>query len=165
MAETDGDAAPRPAVLERVHVVDGRARLRLRRPLSREALQELIDRISGLAGVTRVLARPNTGSVIVKFDGTAEEMMLRLAGMSGVKLADPPGPPPVGQVAQLGLMRLDSGIQSRTDGALDFRSALAVLLVFAAIVQAARGRIAGPTTTLLMSALSLLNAPTGRRGE
>jgi hypothetical protein len=66
-------------------------------------------------------------------------------------------PPPVGQTMQLGLLQAEVSVKRRTDGALDLRSAIATLLILMAVVQLTRGRIAGPATTLLMSALSVLD--------
>jgi hypothetical protein len=159
MTETPGSDRPISVPLKQIHLIPGRARFRLSKPLPREELEGLIERVAAVAGVSHVVARPNTGSVIVKFDGSAEALLSHLTDSGAVRLVDPPKPPPVGQAAQLGLMRLDMDIKRRTDDGLDFRTAVALLLVFAAIVQLARGKVAGPTTTLLMSALSLLSPP------
>jgi len=163
MAEpSESISPPRPRVLERVHAVDGRVRLRLRNAASREEFQALAEQLSGLAGVTNIVARPNTRSVILSFDGKAEDMMARLAEARDIRVADRPKPVPLSQLSQLGMLQLDQNIKKHTDDVLDFRTGVALFLVFGAIVQLGRGRIAGPTTTLLMSALSLLNAPKGK---
>jgi hypothetical protein len=67
----------------------------------------------------------------------------------------------VGAAAQLGLMKLDHDIREETEGALDLRTAMVVLLVGGAAIQLWRGQVAGPATTLLLGAFSLLE---GRKG-
>jgi hypothetical protein len=63
------------------------------------------------------------------------------------------------------MMKADLGLGQRTGGALDLRTSLALLLAVGAILQLSRGRIAGPATTLAMSAFALLDkgaSPPGR---
>jgi hypothetical protein len=54
-------------------------------------------------------------------------------------------------------------VKRRTGNALDLRTALALALAAGAVLQLARGRVAGPATTLAMAAFSLLDrdAPKG----
>lgn len=159
----DGSAgADRPLVLEEAHAVAGRLRLRTRATLDAEEMTALADRLALLDGVERVVARPNTGSVILSFAGAPEAMRARIAAEPGLKLAAPPKPPPVRQAVQLGLMKLDADIQNRTDQGLDLRTGIAVLLLAGAAAQLVRGRVAGPATTLAVAALSLLDMPKGK---
>ena len=48
-------------------------------------------------------------------------------------------------------------LKERTANTLDLNSAIALVLLVAAAVQAGRGQIVGPATTLLMSALSMID--------
>jgi hypothetical protein len=159
----DGSKAPEhPRVLEEVHAVAGRLRLRSPAALSGEDAVALADRLSAVAGVQRVVVRPNTGSVILTFEGDIDTMRARLAAEPGLKLAKPPTPPPVRQIVQLGMWKLDARIKEQTGDALDLRSGLAVLLLAMAAAQAVRGRIAGPSTSLALAALTLLDMNKGK---
>lgn len=152
----DGGQA-KPTALQIAHQAKGRIRFRLRESLPRDALTALITRISEIPGVIHVVARPNTGSVIIELDGDGEAVLERIkADEIGVVLPHVP-PPPLGQLAQFGMMKMDAELGKRTDGMLDFRTALAAILIVIALGQLMRGNLAGPTTTLLMSAFSLLD--------
>ena len=48
-------------------------------------------------------------------------------------------------------------ITRQTDGALDLRTAMGLMLAAGAVVQLTRGRIAGPALTLAMASYSLLS--------
>lgn len=139
------------------HATSGRTRLRLARAADAARLQDLVDAAAGCAGVSRVVGRPNTGSLIVEHAGDAEALLSALETLGVAKRLAPPPAVPLDQAARLGLARVDAEIGRQTDGALGFRSALAAALILAAAFQASRGRVAGPATTLVMSALSLLD--------
>lgn len=126
-----------------------------------DALRELVDLIADAPGVVRVAARPNTGSVIIEHLVEADTIVDQLVERGVVALASPEKSPPLEQVAQLGLAQLDVEIGKRTEGALNLHTVLAAALVAGAVVQAARGNWAGPATTMLLSALSLIER--GRR--
>jgi len=147
--------------LERAHAVPGRLRLRARGGLDRAALPGLLDRIAAVDGVAAVVARPNTGSLILTLRDSAEAVEGRLATLGIARIGPPPAPPPVGQVVQFGMLRLDSDIRRHSEGALDLRSMVALLLSAGAVIQLSRGRVAGPATTLAMTAFSLLDPGKG----
>jgi hypothetical protein len=148
---------PRPPVLRRAHVTGGRARLRIDKPAGRKEMAALSERLAALPGVARVVVRPNTGSVILHTDGAAEPV-LEAIGTQGIARVLPPlAPPPVRQAAQFGMMQIDAAVQKRTEGALDGRTLLAILLLLGAAVQLARGKVAGPATNLAALGLSLLD--------
>lgn len=142
------------------HSAPGRLRLKIeRRPVAPEELNHLVDRIAAIAGVRRVVGRPNTGSVIVEHalnSPSAPTIADILSEEGVVSFVTPPTSPPLDQTARFGIARLDADIAERTGGALTLHSAIAVLLLAAAAVQASRGRVVGPATTLVLSALSLL---------
>ena len=151
--------APAPVEMRLAHLCAGRARLRLAGPAGEDAFRRLADALALGPRVSRVLARPATGSVIVEATADAETLRTWLETEPALKLLPPaPPPPPADQVARLGLMRLDAGLRARTEGVLGYRAALAGLLLVAAAIQLRRGQIAGPATTLLMSALALIDA-------
>ena len=147
----------RPVAMQIAHSTKGRIRFRLAESLSRDAITMLITRIAEVSDVARVVARPNTGSVIVEVKGDAEPVIERLKA-NGVAVIMPHIPlPPLAQMARFGMMRMDAAIGKRTDGMFDVRTALATILILLAITQLSRGKIAGPATTLLMSAFALLD--------
>lgn len=146
---------------ERAHESAGRLRLRLGAGQDGIDLARLADRIAEIPAVTRVRARPATGSVIIEHSGPTSDLVDSLVASLGARIVAPPSPPPVAQVMQLGLMQLDTGLRARTDSTIDLRGLMVLLLLFGAVVQLARGRIAGPATTLALAAFSLLDL---RRG-
>ena len=149
-----GRGAP---VLEVVHATSGRLRLRVSRRMDAARMEDLVERIVGVSGIDRAIARPSTGSVIVHSGRPVEDIVQALSAVLGVKVRPQRKPPPVGQALQFGLMKLDADVLRKTERSLDLRALLALLLLFAAVVQLARGRIAGPASTLAMTAFSLLD--------
>ena len=143
--------------LEGVHTVAGRLRLRVNRRMDAREMEDLVEQIAAVSGIDRVIARPGTGSVILFSTVPVEDIVTALSAGLGIKVRPQSKPPPVGQALQFGLMKFDADLQRTTDKSLDLRALLALLLLFAAIVQAARGRIAGPATTLAMTAFTLLD--------
>lgn len=145
--------------LVRMHACPGRLRLRRAAACAPGTMAALADRLARLPGVVRVVARPNTGSVILTIDRDPAEVLAAIEAEGVARLVAPDRAPPVGQVLALGLAQADMDIRRRSDQALDLRTALALLLIGGAILQTVRGRIAGPATTLAMAAFSLLEAP------
>ncbi|WP_139307518.1 hypothetical protein [Rhodovulum sp. ES.010] len=154
----DSGAPPAPPVrLVRAHLAARRARLRPEAEIGRTALVELANTFAGIAGIDRVLARPSTGSLIVETHRPATEVLAEMEACDLVRLVPAPQPPPLRQQVQTGIARADSGLKSRTGEALDLRTAIGLALLAAAILQLARGRVAGPFTTLALAALSMLD--------
>jgi hypothetical protein len=157
---TTGDGLsviPAPISAERAHAVANRLRLRIRRRLEQGELEALADRIAACAGVERVVIRPNTRSVIIHGTVPAATLSERLEAAGILRIREPGHTPPIGQMMQFGLMRLDNSIKARTHGSTDLRSTIALLLFAGSLVQTARGRVAGPATTLALSALALID--------
>lgn len=152
----------RPLRLTRAHAVPGRLRLRAAGRLERATLAALIDRIAAVEGVAGVVARPNTGSLILTLSDSAEAVEGRLESLGIAHVGPPPAPPPVGQVVQFGMLKLDGDIRRHSEGALDLKSTIALALSAGAVLQLARGRVAGPATTLAMAAFSLLDPGRGK---
>jgi hypothetical protein len=161
-----GPADPAPHRAWLAHKSRHRLRLRLEKPeIGGAAAQKLADALASVEGVAHVVFRPNTGSVIVETLTDADEVLDRVQAHSALKVKAAPKSPPVGQAIQLGMMKADLGLGQRTGGALDLRTSLALLLAVGALLQLSRGRIAGPATTLAMSAFALLDkgaSPPGR---
>ncbi|MFP4238523.1 MAG: hypothetical protein ACLFRZ_04400 [Rhodosalinus sp.] len=149
----------RPPLLRRVHASARRVRLRFDGAVPEgTALAAFADRLASVEGVLRARVRPSTGSVILDLAQPPDAVLGTLAEAGIARIGDPPKPVPVGQAIQFGLLRADASLGARTSGALDLRTALGLFMLVAAMVQLSRGRIAGPATTLFMSAWSLLAA-------
>lgn len=135
----------------------GRARLRPEKPIEAGALKALGESLSAVPGLRRVVVRPNTGSLILEFHGAPGPLFEAIAAQGIARIRPPAPPPPIGQVAQLGLLRADMALKDSTQNTLDLNSTLALALLGAAVVQLARGHVAGPATTLAMAALNMLD--------
>jgi hypothetical protein len=153
----DGRAGP--VGVQLAHVTAGRARLRLAGRLPESRLAALADGLAALPDIDRVVIRPATGSVIVEGRLTADALEAALRSSGLVSLAEPEPAQPIGQMAQLGLWLADLKVQEQTRGALDIRTALALILLGGAIVQLMRGQISGPATALALEALKLIDRP------
>ena len=143
--------------LQQRHVTRLRGRFRLETPLDPQGIEHLANTLASLAGVKRAVIRPNTGSVIIETAVPITGVIAAIQDQGIARIQQPPTPPPVGQMMQMGVLQADMAVRRQTGDAFDLRSAMATLLILAALVQLTRGRLAGPTTTLLMSALPLLD--------
>lgn len=162
-AEAEGAGETGPVAAVRAHAAGRRLRLRLSGRHDRAAMETLADRLAAVPGVVSVAIRPNTRSVILEGEIPAGDLAGRLEEGGVVRLSDPGAPPPVGQVMELGLLTLDGRLKARSQGALDLNATLALLLLSAAAVQAVRGQVAGPATTLAMAAFTLIRRGGGGR--
>lgn len=150
-------------LLRRAHTSAGRARLRFDGAVPcGAALGAFADRLAEVEGVQRARVRPKTGSVILDLTQPPAAVFARLEAAGIARVGDPPKPVPVGDSIRVGLLHADATVARRTDGALDMRTTLGLLLLTAAIVQLARGRVAGHATTLFMAAWSLFSVPPTR---
>lgn len=143
--------------LRKRHSTKFRGRLRLETPIDDVDIKQLADDLASVAGVTRAVVRPNTASVILETGIALDEVLKDIEERGIARIREAIKPPPVAQTLQLGFLRADASVKQRTQDALDLRSAIATLLILMAVVQLSRGRIAGPATTLLMSALSVMD--------
>ncbi|MGP6088912.1 HMA2 domain-containing protein [Antarctobacter jejuensis] len=139
------------------HQTARRLRLRLTVPPGPEA-NAIADALARVEGVARTRVRPNTASVIIDTLVPAETVLQALQEGGLVKLMPPVKKPPVGQVINLGLLQADMAIGKRTGGALDLKTSIGLLLALGAMIQLARGKVAGPALTMALSAYSLLAA-------
>lgn len=143
--------------LRKRHVTRFRGRLRLETPIDDVDMKRLANDLASVAGVKRAVVRPNTASVILDTGIPLDEVLKDIQERGIARIRDAIKPPPVAQTLQFGLLQADMSVKRRTQDALDLRSTIATLLILMAVVQMTRGRIAGPATTLLMSALSVLD--------
>ncbi len=147
--------------LVRAHEAAGRVRLRIEPKCKTAEMTALADRLARIDGVAHVLARPNTGSVILTVADDADTVLAAIEAAGIARIAAAPKPPPVGQVLSLGMMQLDMDIKKHSENAFDLRATLVLLLMGAAIMQTVRGQVVGPASTLAMAAFAILDS--GRR--
>jgi hypothetical protein len=140
-----------------VHACTGRARLRIPALRYNEAyFTGLTQRLEHCHGVVAVETNAATASIVIRHHGpfahiaefaTAEQLFTlpTLVASSESALRG----------ASQSLRGVNDMVQGFTRGVLDAPSLVYVGLVGLAVVQALRGNVAGPSTTLLWSALSL----------
>jgi hypothetical protein len=126
-------------------------------PPKGRALASFVDSVAEIAGVSRVRARPNTGSVIVETAVPADMVLHTLAASGLMRLEPHPHPQPVRQTIRSGLAHAEAKLERQTEGALDLRTTIALGLLAGAIFQLSRGKVGGPATTLAMAAFALLD--------
>lgn len=140
---------PDQVLAEVVHRLPGRLRLRVRSDLPPAAIiEELLDRLAALEGVSSVRYRRATGSLLIAHDPGTDDLLERLAAIGLEPFASTPGDAPAGKV-----------------GAGDKMTARHVLqggLIAVAIIEALKGNVFPPAITLLRyaGALSVLDGKT-----
>jgi hypothetical protein len=150
-----------------VHQTEGRVRLHVPSLMGQPAEgRRLAEAVSGVAGVSKVDARPTTGSVVVFHHGAWEEIAATLAAAAGM-IITPYEPAPVSQANAMDassafIDAFDAGARRAFGGRTDASELAFLGLVAAGAVQIARGEIFGPGATLFAQALTLMAAR--RRG-
>lgn len=123
------------------HAVEGRVRLVFPDARGdRDQLESLVYAIGALPPVSRVEARPRTGSVVIEYDGSAEDLLAAsdAAGLLDLSLEADEG----GTAADAALERAklaDLLVKFKTEGALDTRSLAFLLFAGLGLAQLARG--------------------------
>ncbi|MBU1190078.1 MAG: hypothetical protein KKE76_00040 [Gammaproteobacteria bacterium] len=110
-------------------------------------------------GVTSVAANPVTGSLLIEHAQPWADIATyaEAQGLFRIQAARAEAHTPAAQAA-LGLAAMDSAVKRVTEGDLNARSVILLSLIALAAVQAARGQILGPASTLLWAALSLVRS-------
>ncbi len=150
-----GGRGPKASLL---HATPGRLRLRIDAFVGDAAAMEaFVESIAEVPGLTRIVGRPATGTLILEYAGEVADLVPALVETGGMTFVRPPTPPPLSQTLRFGLALIDQRIAARTEGAIDGRTGIALVLGGLAVFQAAQGRLLGPASTLLMGALALLD--------
>lgn len=115
--------------------------------------------LEGYAGVTAVAANPVTGSLLINHGQPFDEIAAyaEAQGLFRLQSAQVATHTPAAQAA-VGLAVMDNVLQRFTEGDLNARSVMLLTLIALAAVQAARGHVLGPASTLLWAALSLVRS-------
>jgi hypothetical protein len=124
------------------HLVDGRVRLVFPDAKGDHVFfRALVDRIAGLSPVRAVEARPVTGSVIIEFAGSPEDLLAASSTANVLELIfDDPGEGETAADRAFSHAQLaDLLFRLKTDGALDTRSLAFLLFAGLGLAQLARG--------------------------
>lgn len=158
-------AERRKAIL--AHAVEGRVRLVLPEARGdRTALEEVVQTIAQLPPVRHVEARPRTGSVVIVYDGPAEDLLAASDGAGLLDLAHGPegGEGSAADAALERAQMADLLFRLKTGGALDARSLAFLLFAGLGVVQLARGGpLWPPAATAFWYAGSALMMGAGRK--
>jgi len=148
---------------EVVHALPGRSRLRVRdRQRDTEFFERVRATLLGMEGVGEVSTNALTGSVLVVHRDSWQALGQYARERQLFELVPPPEPTPPGPRKALPEMVSDAidvadlGLQLKTHGRVDLRSATFGALVAAAVVQAVRGPLLPASATLLAYALGLM---------
>lgn len=149
---------PRGPKVSLVHAVPGRLRFLAPEFTGKaEAMEAFLETIADVPGLVRVVGRPATGALILEYEGDIAELIPSLIERSGMTFARKASPPPLSQKLRFALVLIDQKLAARSDGALDVRTGAALLLGGLAVFQASQGCLFGPSTTLLISAIALMD--------
>lgn len=155
--------APMTTKAHVVHHIPGRVRLRVPSRRRQPAFfQDVKKRLEGLDSVSSVSVNPTSGSVLIRYEGEIEQVLAQAATVGLVELlevtTDLPMLEPIAEQLINRLGDIDQTLSKRTQGVLDGRSALLAGFLVAAIVQAFRGSLFGPSVPLLWYAAQALGS-------
>lgn len=140
-----------------VHRLPGRVRLKVDgRRGDRDWFDAVALELALVETIRSVEANPLTGSLLIHHEGPLERLVDELAGRGLVRVEplEPREVPLPHRLAERAAV-VDAGLRRATAGELDLRGAALLGLLALAIVQAARGQLAGPAVSLLWYASSL----------
>lgn len=138
------------------HAMPGRVRLRF--PAARghpHRLERLRRHLAAVDGVRHVDVHPRTGSVVVTGDLALESLRALGSGQDLFELELEQLARPLAEELARGLERLDEAMTAWSGGRLRLADAAVAALLATAVVQAIRGRWAGPAAAMLWYAASL----------
>lgn len=145
---------PAPAVTATVvHFLPGRIRLRFR-GMAAADLATLREQIASLPGVTEVRADSRTGSMLILGDAVSYGALEAASRRAGHALERAEEARPLIDHLSNRLEAADQRLRQASGGGLDIASVAVLVLLGTAVIQMARGRIAGPAITILWYAAS-----------
>lgn len=146
-----------------VHHVPGRLRLKLQDRRGDTAYFAHISECLGLCrGVSSVHSNARTGSVILAYLPAIDMQDIKdyARDSAGLDIQSPLANPrhSIADAAGLGLSTLDKGLSGISAGIVDVRSVLFLALIALLVRQVRQGHIAGPVSSLLLSAFDMTGA-------
>ena len=142
-----------------VHSAAGRARFKIpARKGDERYFATLEEQFYQLSGVSQVTCNPAIASVLILHDGVAPDALHVFAAERGLfEPENSRGGETLWEFASSGLTALDRRLQSYTDGHMDMRSVLLLVLLFLMARQFWRGSVAAPAASLLWYVFQLLS--------
>lgn len=148
-----------------VHHAKGRVRLRVPQKRYDEAFfQEISRRLVTCDTVKHVQVNPRSASVLILYDGDVPTLLQQAFQVGVTELLDIQFPsPPVPLTQQLAnrLKTVDAAIARRTHGGIDGGAVVVSLLIVAAGVELARGRVFGAIPMLWYAGQAVGMVPSG----
>lgn len=144
-----------------VHMIDGRVRIKVPSKLGNtEYFSHVYKNLITFPPVEELRVNPVAGSLIINHRNSslvplkqyAQEKQLFILKETDYQ------PEVLLQRASTGLGSIDSGLKKLTNGDIDLRSVLFIVLMALAIRQLLRGHVMGPASTLLWQAMGLVLA-------
>ena len=142
------------------HVCDGRARFSFEgRRGDAEFFETLKGDIGAVAGVSEVIARPATGSVIIAFEGAIEDFFKSLARARLFELAPRPPEPALSDIIRQQAKRFEDDLKGVSNGAVDLPGLAFLAFASVGAVQLVRGKIGISAVTAFWYAADVLLKP------
>lgn len=141
-----------------VHTMPGRMRLRVPDHKGDSAYFARVEqKLMGAAGITNIVTSPLTASVLVLFSGD-ESAVLEAAVERELfqRAPDATAEPSLLALASKRMDRFERTVDEVTTGRFNLFELLFTGLVGAALLQAIRGQLLGPSSTLLSYAVALI---------
>lgn len=143
-----------------VHSVPGRMRLKIPAARGDQAYFEKLGEVLRQAeGITGVLVNAVTGSVLIGHQWNSDRPLADLGRASQLFELQPAVFDPIWQRASGRMEQLHVRLSSFTRGEIGMRSAVLLVLVALGLVQAMRGQMLVPASSLLMEAMKLIGLP------
>jgi hypothetical protein len=144
------------------HQMPGRMRVSLEHPLpDRDMLASLAERLAAARGAEEIEIRPQSGSIIVRYQGDYEDLVASLRH-AGLQIEAPPArteaPKDPIEASVRKIAAADTAIRRWTGGRTDVWGLSYALLVLTGLIQLGRGKVAGPALTVFGQAATLAMA-------
>jgi hypothetical protein len=150
-----------PLNFELKHQVAGRTRICWAGSREeRDLIYSVAEKLTSIADNISVQVRKVTGSLIIEHPETDTVAILSVLEQLPIKFISPEKPNAIDakgiELLKQEFDRLDHTLQYLSDNKLDINNTVFFALLSLALVQALRGQVLAPSSTLLWSALSLL---------
>ena len=149
------------------HNSPGRLRLRIRAQRGRaDYFAGIEEKLVQCPGIERVVTNPVTGSVLLEPANDLTALVAFTQAQQLFQLVQAPAlMPPLTQQVTERFGVLNGELRKLSGGGIDFGSLGFIGLITLAAVQLQRGHVLGPTSTLLLAAVSLLRTSPAARGN
>jgi hypothetical protein len=124
------------------HLCDGRARLSFRERSGDSDFFGALERsLADVTGITEVVARPATGSMIIAFEGDPAAFIANIARAGLFEIVPQEPAPQLRDLLRKQAREFESDLKQATDGAIDLPALAFLFFASVGVVQLARGRV------------------------